>query len=616
MALHEGRLKARDESGKELCTIHIVCLNSSYVAPIHQIDVNEARAFGEECFQLLEGTEYEYELDSPYFELENTNGYVKKSGLSSESGLDRGRIITGNRTGRLRLTVRKNDATAGYAYVEVRSSKIDYRSDYRRMLSDISELSVDLILSVSGSTDTRLGLVDTIDLQSLQQRFFLIKGIVDSDDFHNALSLILRRPFSRLISSIEPRRLTRGAKISQVARSQLVRGTPRVPVPPSHPIAQKIGKQFTLPEFVDVSVHEDSLDIPENRFVKFILEEFLEFLLTCKNHFREVPALETVAHREIEPSIDRLQEYLSNSVLKNLSQLSYVPVASPVMQNRAGYREILRLWVKSKQSFDLEWSALSDLFYGGSRDIATLYEYWVFFKLWRSFCDVADISLSDMADQVLKIGARGFSIKIKTGALFKASSRTVEVNGNKINMQFSYNRRFIAPKTTVSTRRLDYESSYPGRGSWTRVMQPDYTVSFWPSGYSAKDAEYAGKMCHVHFDAKYRLNKISDAFGLAGNPDADDSLEGSARDDYKRIDLLKMHSYKDSIRCSRGAYIIYPGRLDERLSYRLWTVENDAVPGIGAFCLRPGEAREGAPDALAEFLRDVLDHLSLDSSFN
>jgi len=78
---------------------------------------------------------------------------------------------------------------------------------------------------------------------------------------------------------------------------------------------------------------------------------------------------------------------------------------------------------------------------------------------------------------------------------------------------------------------------------------------------------------------------------------------------YKNIDLYKMHAYKDAIRRSGGAYILYPGTANEGEPFRGF---HEIIPGVGAFSIRPsneGDASENIKqfiDKVIENLEDVL----------
>ena len=63
-----------------------------------------------------------------------------------------------------------------------------------------------------------------------------------------------------------------------------------------------------------------------------------------------------------------------------------------------------------------------------------------------------------------------------------------------------------------------------------------------------------------------------------------------------------MHAYRDAIRRSAGAYVLFPGTV-EPLEFREYV---ELIPGLGAFPLRPGS--DAGPAALRRFVDDVLLH--------
>jgi hypothetical protein len=79
----------------------------------------------------------------------------------------------------------------------------------------------------------------------------------------------------------------------------------------------------------------------------------------------------------------------------------------------------------------------------------------------------------------------------------------------------------------------------------------------------------------------------------------------------RREDLLKMHAYRDAIRRSAGAYVLYPGTGPEVISCEF----HELLPGLGAFPLRPVPSGEAAgASALQIFVRDVARHVSNQAS--
>ena len=144
---------------------------------------------------------------------------------------------------------------------------------------------------------------------------------------------------------------------------------------------------------------------------------------------------------------------------------------------------------------------------------------------------------------------------------------------------------------------------------------PDYTLSFWPSIYKKdKDAEKAEEIVHIHFDSKYKVDQFIINTKVEAVKDDEtgetvDSLEIEKREqrkgDYKNADLLKMHAYKDAIRRTMGAYILYPGT-ENKPPYKGY---HEIIPGLGAFAIRPNNGDNGI-EPLSKFMDDVIEHFS------
>ena len=84
-----------------------------------------------------------------------------------------------------------------------------------------------------------------------------------------------------------------------------------------------------------------------------------------------------------------------------------------------------------------------------------------------------------------------------------------------------------------------------------------------------EDAEESVLISHIHFDAKYKVNNFYELISnsneeeLTEKEETDlikDEIEETKSGTFKNQDLLKMHAYKDAIRRTGGAYILYPGK--------------------------------------------------------
>ena len=63
-----------------------------------------------------------------------------------------------------------------------------------------------------------------------------------------------------------------------------------------------------------------------------------------------------------------------------------------------------------------------------------------------------------------------------------------------------------------------------------------------------------------------------------------------------------MHAYKDAIRRTSGAYVLYPGDTNKRLKGF-----HEVLPGLGAFPIKPSESSNETIH-LENFLKEVLGH--------
>ncbi|WP_395138128.1 hypothetical protein [Armatimonas sp.] len=71
-----------------------------------------------------------------------------------------------------------------------------------------------------------------------------------------------------------------------------------------------------------------------------------------------------------------------------------------------------------------------------------------------------------------------------------------------------------------------------------------------------------------------------------------------------------MHAYRDAIRRTAGAYVLYPGKPSES-SNKQFEGFHEVLPGLGAFAISPD--KDGKPKgipALSEFLDKIIEHLA------
>jgi hypothetical protein len=270
-----------------------------------------------------------------------------------------------------------------------------------------------------------------------------------------------------------------------------------------------------------------------------------------------------------------------------------------VLQRKSGYREVLNAWLKFDLAAKLIWEGGDNVYDAGKKDIATLYEYWLFFTLLDLLKEVFEIEPKSIAE-LIQYDKGQLSLNLKQGTaipmrgIFKSTTRN-------LNIQFSYNRSFGGGKT------------FPNSGSYTTTLRPDYTLSFWPEEITeAKDAERTELITHIHFDAKYKVKNFYELISKSKDEElseeeniklikeeADEVKKGT----FKNQDLLKMHAYKDAIRRTGGAYVLYPGEGTDE-PFRGF---HELIPGLGAFVLKPNKDQTGKEE-LKKFILQVVDN--------
>jgi hypothetical protein len=569
---------------------------------IRVLEQSEAARSAEERVQLVEGGTYDYQLSG-------AEGLEVDSGpliQPNQFGRRTGRIEPGLSTGLLPIAlVDSLGKERAWAAVEVRTDKLDYHDQYRQMLDDISQATTALVMHFAGPTAVRLK-VERTDADSLHQQFAILRGIIQSRDLDDAVHRVLGQPARRWVTESETRSLDRVQRVDSAVIRQLASGRKRTPIPDAHSLREMFAgfghPHATVPVSFVVDRDLETVDIPENRFVKFALEDWDDFIEGVEERARKLqPSLRKRVAREAAQLRETVGGWLADDFFGEVSRADRLPLDSPLLQRRGGYREILEAWLEFQFATSLSWDGGREAFAAGQRNVAALYEFWVFFKLLALVEETFELDVP-VHRTLIERTPNGFDLKLRSGSEIPFRGKYGR-GEREMDVRFSYNRTFRGAEPEFP--------SYPNPGAWTRPMRPDFTISLWPSEFSESEAERQELMVHVHFDAKYRVEDWRGLFGMdiESAPDdeqADPRLGGSP----KREDLLKMHAYRDAIRRTEGAYVIYPGRVGrENVS---WFAFNDVLPGLGAFALRPGADGVGLEN-LRTFLQDRAYEASRDS---
>lgn len=537
---------------------------------------SDAYEFGEACVQIKEGHFYEYKISKGY-NLQPSE-VVTQSKLNPSTGRIAPNIYVGTLSFGI-LDLEKNEK-CGEVKLEVQSVKASYREDYRFMLEKITEKCTDLLLQ-HGSPVSQTFKVDfNADANTLYQRFAFLKSILDSSEFNDAVHKFLSSPVTRW-KETETEKDTRGVRrINNNVLRQFATASNRVDLPLDHPLKSTLQ---SVPSKIRITYKSETVDTPENRFVKHALKSFQSLCGRFRSKLNEGNRLKDEAIL-LE---DKLEQFLGHSVFKEISVPTTLSLNSPVLQRKEGYREILRVWLMLDLAAKLIWKGGDDVYSGGKRDVAVLYEYWLFFVLLDIIKDVFKIEPEGIRNLITETND-GLGLQLKQGIHLPVKG-TYDAGSRKLEIEFSYNKTFSG------------DNKYPEGGSWTKSMRPDYTLSIWPHGINSEMAEEQELITHIHFDAKYKVESLKAIFG--SDEDFNEEKEEQRKGTFKRADLLKMHTYKDAIRRTEGSYILYPGTEPAFTK----TGFHEVIPGLGAFAIRPTRQKSGAEE-VKKFLNEVVKH--------
>jgi uncharacterized protein len=318
------------------------------------------------------------------------------------------------------------------------------------------------------------------------------------------------------------------------------------------------------------------------------------------------------AAREAESWVSQLQELLAHDLWRGVGMMRQFPSNSQVLLKGRGYRDILRFDLALRLSLALPWSQaekLAEGLTGDIRPVSELYEYWCFFLLRRLLAELCQTELP-CNGSFLSFTQDGLEVRLVKGKRSRVTFVYRQDTERTVKVALFYNRRFPRPKRNMAS----------WEGSYTAMFDPDYSIAITVMKRATVQKHW------LHFDAKYRLEPAELAQVLHDTSaevmaDADDDETGYEQEIsrlHRREDLFKMHTYRDGIFSTRGAYILFPGdgvgmRMEGKTqnffirhpsAFRGPAAHN--FPSVGAFDLCPGRDETQLP-VLKAFLSAVLE---------
>ena len=308
------------------------------------------------------------------------------------------------------------------------------------MLRDITSELAEVALARFGATQTRYTPIDRGEPTTLYQRFAFLKAVLESNEYHGTLQHVLAHPYVAWAQGTHRRQTSRGLLATHATVRALTAGGP------SRRLHEPLGALRAVPREVPEQRLKSTTDNLPNQFIKALLEDWrglaqaVHDALAGEEATRKRPVAAVVRGlSESNHLIDSLDAVLATPLFRGTSRLQQMPVANQVLLRRPGYRELVRIHQQAELAATLTWDGADLVFGAGQRDVATLYEYWVFLQVARIVSDLCGrtfdyAGLFQLSDTGLQLNLRKRRAQVVKGS--------VDVAGLTLHVGLWFNRPF------------------------------------------------------------------------------------------------------------------------------------------------------------------------------
>lgn len=524
------------------------------------------------------------DVEDSFFYDEELNGRDEKS-LTGE--LD---FINEPGVFKLDFSYQKNGIRKeAYVTFDVVSPKLDTKNDYKSLLREVNKEYEDVIYRYLSITLQQFA---RGPLNSDATWMAAFQSVVD--DYIKNVKRVIQNPHSQIAIY----RTSRKAE-------QIKFWTPTM-----EERYGEVKKEGKLEEcYFDYNEVRSTQNTMENRFVKHTLQTIGKRLSTVITTILNATQEElSERHRQMWKDYQTsLYKLAKHPFFKSIERFDGMAQESLVLQNRTGYQQIYKDWLKLKRGID---------FYNGAANIGTLqiweiYELWCFIKMKKLVAEVLGIDKGKPSHEQLITEPKGTLLN----PFEKSSSEhVVEYHYPKAEETDTDERKAELTAHEGDVVTLHYQHTFSrssgkdgygmGINTATTEQRPDIVLNI---------RKASGEVVLTYlYDAKYRV--INDK-KLDADFEEQDMSENMAMPggDYPPTDAVnQMHRYRDAIYYSKehepyrskeiiGGYILFPGRGDdEYVKKRYYSASVESV-NIGAFPLLPNSC-----SLLKKHLEDIL----------
>lgn len=502
-----------------------------------------------------------------------------------------------NYLGRSKIHFNETDMNLPF---EVIPDKMNYEDDYIRLTEALAEVCSELLLDYSGSTSNVFKQSED-SKKTLLEQFIFLRKFCYGENLQGLIEAIKRNPDRVLDQEEELKPISSGMPSKKFFRNPFSYSRGWVNL-----AEQNTERGIYSPQMVSVTRKFDRLDTPANRFVKFALHKFDSI---CVDLVQVLEADGQTMQAECIEEAKAIHKIIENIFRDNFFDevgiLDIMPQNNQILQKREGYSQIFAAYTMLDLALQLEWKGKDEVYEGESKNVALLYEYWLFFELYKIVKSIEGCTAVKTQEDPFLLLENGITISLEEG---KKSCQSFEIKRYGVKINLYYNRTF-SRKEFKTTK---YE------GSYSRPFRPDYTLAIFPISFGKgkyngeEEAIANGAVSYIHFDAKYRISDLTSFIGNNKESELDeaelvDDKIASVVNTYKRGDLLKMHTYNDAIRRTIGSYVLYPGSYNiNSAGNETFCLYDEILPGVGAFSIKPSIGVLGE-DELRSFIVSLIE---------
>ena len=503
-----------EAEGKGTLELEIVNSNRSFYQPSHLDDIPftakglESSSARPEPFFFYEWQkfQYTYVIDAnsdykPPFEIRVNNKTLKKSKEFSNTHLLTGQYSFDDQVGETTIQIRDYSNRLIFELcTEVFPQKMDYKSDYKAMMADISSIIQNLAFDTLKDTFRR-GKARKSGQSTESEWWSILDALFDQ--FVVNLGVIKRQP-KHEIRTIEKLQSVEKIKNSSKKNVDWFRKNARFSNTYGSGVKVAFDKHYSHALSTRKYVTYDTY---ENRFIAWAVKNIIEQL----RHYSKRIELSTRSGdfssltRKIKTYQGRLQSILHESPFDEVGVFEKRSQFSTSLTRGAGYRDFMHIYLLLTRGLEL---ADNEIFKIDQKNISTLYEFWCFLAL-------------------IKIAKEEMNLNVTYNDLIKIKSSKIKVDlqkGNTSEIRFSNEDR-----DEELSIYYNKEFTKDGKRIFTYNQIPDIALKFTKKGFK--------KPFWYVFDAKYRFDEKGD-----------DGLPAGKQEYNVPQDAIgQLHRYRDAI---------------------------------------------------------------------